>query len=190
MADAIDESKAFSRSGTLFDLVQQVALAKAKSIADRRPEAYVIGADTIVVLDDHVLGKPKSPSDAGEMLHRLSGRSHTVMTGVAVIGDDGESLTGCVSTSVVFRDLGDRQIADYVASGSPMDKAGGYGIQDGFFAPVSSYDECYLNVVGLPMCTTSELLDKSGLRIPGIIPGLNVCPGHARSRESNKRLPG
>ena len=186
VAADIDEDRIFSRHGRLSDLVQQVALAKAKSIADAKSGTYVIGADTIVVLDDHMLGKPESPRDAIEMLQRLSGRSHVVMTGVAVIGEGGDSHTSYVATSVAFRELGESEIAEYVATGSPMDKAGSYGIQDNSLSPASSYDECYLNVVGLPMCATSELLEKSGVPVPGKI----SCPGHRRPDEEATRVRG
>ncbi len=182
----IDEGQVFSSSGALDELVQKVALRKASSVAAKYPGVCVLGADTIVILDGRVLGKPNSSSDASEMLHRLSGRSHHVMTGVAVVDDRGESHVGYVTTSVVFRVLGQKEIADYVGTGSPLDKAGGYGIQDSSFAPVSSYDECYLNVVGLPMCATSELLEMSGLVVPGTI----NCPGHERHNEVAKKVPG
>ena len=172
----IDEDMLLSGPAPLADAVQLLALEKARSAAGRTVDAFVLGADTIVVLDGHVLGKPRSPRDAVDTLRRVSGRAHDVITGVAVVGPSGESRTDFVSTSVVLRDLEDGEIADYVATGSPLDKAGGYGIQDSSFAPVKSYDECYLNVVGLPMCVTSELLDNTGLLPPGNV----VCRGHAR----------
>ena len=157
--------------------VQELALAKAESIAAERSGRYVLGADTIVVLDGVVLGKPVSADDAHAMLRSLSGKSHEVITGVAIINPLGESHTKFVSTSIIFRSLDDDEIANYVSSGSPLDKAGGYGIQDSSFAPVASYDECYLNVVGLPMCATSELLDQSGFPSSRGF----ACPGHSGS---------
>ena len=172
----IDEDRLLSGPGSLTDAVQRLALEKAKTAAGFEPGAFVLGADTIVVLDGQILGKPGSSGSAVDMLHRLSGRSHEVVTGVAVVGPDGDSHSDFVSTSVFMRVLGDDEIADYVATGSPLDKAGGYGIQDGSFAPVESYDGCDLNVVGLPMCVTSELLEKVGLLPPGEM----TCHGHAR----------
>jgi len=171
----IDEDAFVVDAGDFSKAVQELALAKAESIAVRRPGGYVLGADTIVVLDGVVLGKPESADDAKRMLRSLSGKSHEVITGVAIINPLGEPHTKYVRTSVIFRSLNDDEIANYVSSGSPLDKAGSYGIQDGSFAPVASYDECYLNVVGLPMCATSELLEQSGFPNPGGI----ACPGHA-----------
>jgi len=90
----------------------------------------------------------------------------------------GQSHTKFVSTSVVFRNLEDDEISKYVSSDLSLDKAGGYGIQDSSFAPVASYDECYLNVVGLPMCATSDLLEKSGFEIGESL----ACTGHSVPR--------
>ena len=170
----IDEDAFLVGSEDLRRAVQDLALAKAKSIAGGRLGEYVLGADTIVVLDGVVLGKPESADQAHAMLRSLSGKSHEVITGVAIINSAGEPHTNYVSTSVTFRSLDDDEIANYVSSGSPFDKAGGYGIQDSSFAPVASYDKCYLNVVGLPMCATSELLEQSGFSVPG---GL-ICSRH------------
>ena len=171
----IDEDAFLVDVGDFSNAVQKLALAKAESIAARSQGGYVLGADTIVVLDGVVLGKPESVEQAHAMLRSLSGKSHEVITGIAIINPVGEPYTNYVRTSVIFRSLNDDEIANYVSSGSPLDKAGSYGIQDGSFAPVASYDECYLNVVGLPMCATSELLEQSGFPNPGGI----ACPGHA-----------
>ncbi len=180
---SVDEEELLASGGDLVDAVQLLALAKATSIAESRPGEYVLGADTIVVLDGEELGKPESASHAAEMLSRLSGRSHVVTTGVAIISPSGETRTKFVSTTVMFRTLDDGAIAKYVSSGSPLDKAGGYGIQDRSFAPVASYDVCYLNVVGLPMCATSELLKESGfLKVVGL-----SCSGHAGFSDAELR---
>jgi len=152
------------------EAVRRLALVKARAVATLRSGAFVLGADTIVVLDGEILGKPESAGSAVKMLHRLSGRSHRVITGVTVIDPGGKTHTDIASTSVVFRNLEDGEVVDYVATGSPLDKAGGYGIQDSSFAPVESYDECYLNVVGLPMCVTIRLLEMSGFnRFPAAV---------------------
>lgn len=172
----IDEDAFLVDAGDLSKAVEALALAKAESIAVVRSGEYVLGADTIVVLDGAVLGKPESADHAHAMLRSLSGKSHDVMTGVAIINSAGEPHTKHVSTSVIFRSLSEDEIANYVSSGSPFDKAGGYGIQDGSLKPVASYDDCYLNVVGLPMCVTSELFEQSGFPIPEGI----ACSGHAR----------
>jgi len=172
----IDEDAFLVDAGDFSKAVQELAMAKAESIAVAGAGGYVLGADTIVVLDGVVLGKPESADHAHAMLRRLSGKSHEVITGVAIINPLGEAHTKYVRTSIIFRSLNDDEIAKYVSSGSPLDKAGGYGIQDSSFAPVASYDECYLNVVGLPMCATSELLEQSGFPNPGGI----ACSGHTR----------
>jgi MAF protein len=179
----IDEDEVLANGGELVDAVQALALAKAQSVALVRTGEYVLGADTIVVLDGEVLGKPGSAAHAVEMLQRLNGRQHKVVTGVALVNPVGETHTKHVSTSVIFRTLNEREIAAYVSSGSPLDKAGGYGIQDRSFAAVASYDECYLNVVGLPMCATSELLDQSGFPLSAAI----SCIGHADSGPADSR---
>jgi MAF protein len=170
----IDEDAFLVDTRDFSNAVQKLALAKAESIAVRRSGAYVLGADTIVVLDGAVLGKPESAEHAHAMLRSLSGKSHDVITGVAIINPVGETHTNYVRTSVIFRSLDGDEISKYVSTGSSFDKAGGYGIQDGSFAPVASYDECYLNVVGLPMCATSELLEQSRFVLSGVV----NCAGH------------
>lgn len=174
----VDEDGILAQGDSLVEAVQSLALAKARSVADTRSGEYVIGADTVVVLDGDFLGKPETPEQAVAMLQRLNNRRHEVITGVGVINPAGETHAKHVSTSVKFRSLDEDAIANYVSSGSPFDKAGGYGIQDRSFAPVASYDGCYLNVVGLPMCATSELLEQSGLRGPGAV----TCAGHFAPR--------
>jgi len=132
---------------------RRIALEKATEVARRRASGIVVGADTIVVLGRTILGKPKSHREAARMLKRLSGRSHVVYTGFAIVdGHTGRALTDVVRTRVWFRRLGDREIARYVRSGSPLDKAGAYGIQDDFGAVfVESIDGCFYNVVGFPL---------------------------------------
>lgn len=135
------------------DIVLKLALEKGESIADQRPEALTLAADTIVVLDESVLGKPVDAGEARTMLRSLSGRTHTVYTGIAVIHPASDRcVTGAVATDVTFGALGDDEIDRYVRTGSPLDKAGAYGIQDdagSFF--ISRIDGDYYNVVGLPL---------------------------------------
>ncbi len=173
----VDEKKIFTADMDLRRAVEHLALSKAKSVSVSRLNRYVLGADTIVVLDHRVLGKPESSGQATAMLNALSDRNHEVITGVAVIDPTGDSQTISVRTLVNMRRLALDEIANYVASGSPYDKAGGYGIQDRSFAPVTSYDDCYLNVVGLPMCATLELLQGSGLFRSDML-STNFCGGH------------
>ena len=179
----IDEKELFSADMDLPCAVEYLALSKAKSVSASRLNRYVLGADTIVVLDDRVLGKPESAVQATAILKALSDRNHEVITGVAVINPMGNSQATSVRTSVTIRGLENDEIAKYVASGSPYDKAGGYGIQDHSFAPVTSYDDCYLNVVGLPMCATLELLEESGLLQLDML-SRSICDGHKNLQAS------
>ena len=179
----VDEKKLFSTDMDLSCATEHLAFSKAKSVSDIRSNRYVLGADTIVVLGHRVLGKPESAVEATAMLKALSDRNHEVITGVAVIDPMGNSRTTSVRTSVTIRGLENDEIAKYVASESPYDKAGGYGIQDRSFSPVTSYDDCYLNVVGLPMCATLELLQESELLRSDMLPR-NICHGHKNLRAS------
>ncbi len=113
----------------------------------------MIGADTIVVLDHHVLGKPTSKDDAKRMLRLLSGREHSVYTGFALIDvETKRHVTGVEETKVRFRKLDEKEIVAYINSGSPMDKAGSYGIQDDFGAVfVEKVNGCFYNVIGFPL---------------------------------------
>ena len=135
------------------DYVQTLAQRKAIAVAAEHDTAIVIGADTIVVLDGAILNKPANPTDAKAMLRTLSDRTHEVYTGFAIVQQPGgELLTDVQTTAVRFRHLDDDEIAAYVASGSPLDKAGSYGIQDDFGAVfVQEIRGCYYNVVGLPL---------------------------------------
>ncbi len=140
-------------------LAEGLALRKARAIAmnqgdDARP---VIGADTVVVLDGRVLGKPADASDATAMLSSLRGRTHEVVTGVAVLAG-ARAAADHVRTLVTMRHYTDAESEHYVASGAPFDKAGGYAIQDPHFAPVERCDGCECSVIGLPLWTVARLL--------------------------------
>lgn len=145
-------------------LVKELSRCKAAEVAARCAGAddVVIGADTIVVLDDAVLGKPKSPDDAKRMLRALSGRSHTVFTGVTVIRGS-EQLRCAERTEVSFRALSDEEIARYVATGEPMDKAGAYAVQGIAGLWIDQLRGSHTNVIGLPMALTRRLLENCGL---------------------------
>jgi MAF protein len=153
-----------------------VALAKAKAlaVATDLSDATVIGADTVVSQDGALYAKPQNADDAHRMLRELAGRSHTVITGVAVVAN-GEMVSGHKSTIVNMRDYDAVEIAAYVESGSPLDKAGGYGIQDESFMPAASIEGCYLNVVGLPICLTGDLLSNAQVIRNADRP---MCAGH------------
>lgn len=129
----------------------RLAALKAADVATRHAGRWVLAADTIVVFDEVQLAKPVDEADAFRMLRRLSGRTHTVVTGVS-LRKDGESHDFATTTRVTFADLDDAEIDAYVATGSPMDKAGAYGIQDDLGALlIDRIDGCYYNVVGLPL---------------------------------------
>ena len=150
-------------------LATTLARAKAADIADRLraagEAALVLGADTLVVLDGQPLGKPTSRGDARAMLRALRGRSHEVVTAVVVRDADpaGRELTEAVVSQVLMRDYTDDEIAAYVATGEPDDKAGAYAVQGRGRRLVSRVDGCYTNVVGLPLRTTARLLQAFGL---------------------------
>lgn len=185
------------------DLVARLSREKAQAIAAAHPGAIVIGADTIVTLDEHLLGKPAGPAEAAEMLRRLRGRAHVVYSGVTVCAPDGrllggrssdgsskghrQALTAVVGSTVWMRDYTDEEIAVYVASGDPLDKAGAYAIQDEVFHPAERMEGCYASVMGLPLQALVDLLAKVGVR-PGVEPpaaceavtGMACCAGHDR----------
>ena len=146
------------------EFVVRLSAAKALEVSRQVDGALVIGADTAVVIDGDVLGKPGDRGEAVEMLRRLRGRTHRVTTGVTVVdGASGRSLSSSRSTDVLMRRYGDDEISAYVDTGGPFDKAGGYAVQDPVFAPSESVDGCYLNVVGLPLCDTFALLAGMGV---------------------------
>jgi septum formation protein len=135
------------------EIVTGLAGRKAAEVALRHDEGLVVGADTIVVLDGNVLGKPADPEDASRMLRLLSGRTHDVHTGFCIIEKPGgRTVSDAEVTKVTFRELADDEIGEYVRSGSPMDKAGAYGIQDDYGAIfVERIEGCFYNVVGFPL---------------------------------------
>ena len=146
---------------------RRVAYAKAQHIARQYPTAVVLGADSVVILEHHILGKPRDPDDALQMLSRLSGRSHTVMTAVAVLHDARHVVClDVVQTLVRFRPLSRSAMEHYIATGEPMDKAGAYAIQGAAAAFVESWEGCYTNVVGLPLRRTAAFLQALGLPVP------------------------
>jgi septum formation protein len=120
----------------------------------------VLGADTTVTLDDHILGKPEDAADAARMLRLLSGRTHRVITGVAIV-TAGRTEVAAEVTGVRFLNLADEEIAAYIATGEPMDKAGAYGIQGLAARWIPRIEGCYFNVVGLPLALVSTLLDTA-----------------------------
>jgi len=138
-------------------------LARGKAAAIHEPDAVVIGSDTIVVVDGDVLGKPRDEGDAARMLRRISGRTHVVMTAVAVAWQ-GRIESAVEEVSVTFHPLSDADIAAYVATGEPMDKAGAYGIQGYGATIVSRVDGDYFAVMGLPLQLLVRVLQRVGIR--------------------------
>ncbi len=149
-AAAVDE--AFPAGMAPAEGAMAIAEKKVKYIAENYDEAFIVGADTIVVLENHILGKPANREMAFEMLKQLSGKTHEVYTGIAVLQLPENRLVRAVEcTRVTFRHLEDQEILEYVASGEPMDKAGAYGIQDQSAVFVEKINGCFYNVVGFPL---------------------------------------
>jgi septum formation protein len=142
--------------------VERLALEKARVVAARRPDALVVAGDTVVVLDGEILTKPRDAASAVDMLLRLQGRTHRVETGVAVVTPDGRELADVVGADVRFRPFDRTFAAAYVATGEPMDKAGGYGIQGYGAVLVDRVEGDYFAVVGLPVARVVELLERAG----------------------------
>ena len=138
--------------------VCDLARRKAQAIAQSHPQSLVIAADTIVVCDT-IFGKPEDEADAARMLRALSGRAHQVMTAVSVAGD-GRELTDVSVTDVHFRPMSETEIADYIATGEPMDKAGAYGIQGFGSLFIERIEGDYYGVMGLPVCMLYEMLKE------------------------------
>ncbi|HOV78869.1 MAG TPA: Maf family protein [Bacillota bacterium] len=148
------------------ELVQILAERKAAAVAGILDDGLVIGADTVVVWNGLVMGKPSDGEDAARMLRLLQGTSHEVYTGVAVIdADGGRSLVGCEKTQVCFRPLEEEEICRYVATGEPMDKAGAYAAQGLATVFISGIKGCYTNVVGLPLPKLAQMLKQFGCRV-------------------------
>ena len=143
-------------------LVMENARRKAQAVWRQHPDSVVLGADTIVYQDRAVLGKPKDQEDARAMLRRLSGAWHTVYTGVCVITPDGKTDTRCDASQVQFVPLTETDIARYIASGEPMDKAGAYAVQGRAGMYVSRIEGSSSNVIGLPMHLVRDMLRKAG----------------------------
>jgi len=162
LSSAIDETPYPGESA--HDLVQRLALAKAELVAARAAgPAIVIGADTEVTLEGHIFGKPRSTDDARHMLEKLSGRTHAVVTGVALIRlPDAERRSFVESTLVHFIQLSDEEISRYLATGEPHDKAGAYAIQGRAGRYIPRIEGDYFNVVGLPLSRVTQALADLG----------------------------
>lgn len=147
------------------ELVKRLAEEKVSSVASRFLGNWVLGADTVVALEGRILGKPKSEGEAAEMIAELSGRTHSVFTGVALIAPDGHKLVNAEETRVTFRLLEKEDILAYIALGESMDKAGAYAIQERGTLLVERIDGCYFNVVGLPLFRVSQMFAEMGIAL-------------------------
>ncbi|HEX4021613.1 MAG TPA: Maf family protein [Acidobacteriaceae bacterium] len=174
MSLPVDETRHRGEDPVLY--TQRLARAKAEAVfrehkfsanpklpASREP-LLVLGADTIVVCDDHILGKPDDPQDAVRMLNILSGRTHQVITGVCLISSAGVEIAS-ETTHVTMQTLSQQEILDYIATGEPVDKAGAYAIQGRAARWVPHISGCYFNVVGLPISLVANLMEGMQAKI-------------------------
>jgi nucleoside triphosphate pyrophosphatase len=176
---AVDETPLPEESA--LEYVTRLAVEKARDVARLvEREDIVLGADTAVVLEDEILGKPGGPLEAAEMLRSLRDRTHLVMTGLAVLQPGSNRLITDVCTSrVQIRDFSEKEIQVYIETGDSIDKAGAYAIQNPEFDPVSQLDGCYANVVGLPICYMAHMLQDFGLYEPsGLTEPCRTNPGN------------
>jgi septum formation protein len=144
------------------ECAERLAREKALAIAEKRPTDVVLGADTVVVIDGQILGKPANPADAARMLRMLSGREHEVITGVCLVLS-GQWSVASETTRVTMSAIGDAEIADYIASGEPLDKAGAYAVQGVASRWILRIEGDYSNVVGLPVALVYRMLRQLGL---------------------------
>ncbi|OPY09010.1 MAG: Septum formation protein Maf [Syntrophaceae bacterium PtaB.Bin095] len=143
--------------------VRRLSGLKAEAVAAGHPECWVLGADTVVAVGREVLGKPATPREAGRMLKKLSGREHAVYTGFTFRGiDSGISIQEVVASKVAFRKVPDDEIAWYVNSREPYDKAGGYAVQGMAALFIREIQGSYTNVMGLPLCEVLDAMKKAG----------------------------
>lgn len=164
ISSAVDETPLDGESPQ--DLVRRLAEQKAQLVAARAVgPAIIIGADTVVVVDGKMLGKPRSGEEARTMLAQLSGRTHAVFTGLALVRlPDGATRQDLEATQVTFAPLSEEEISSYVATGEPFDKAGAYAVQGRGGRHVSRIEGCFYNVVGLPLARLYRLLKEYGWR--------------------------
>ncbi len=153
--------------------VSRLSAEKARAAAEKaHGEQFVVGSDTTVVLDGDILGKPVDAEEAVDMLRRLRGRTHQVFTGISVARlSDGFTRTEVCLTDVPMRDYTEEEIAAYVATGDPLDKAGAYAIQHAWFKPVAALSGCRASVMGFPLCHLVRILRRFGVQAQSDVPG-------------------
>ena len=158
-----DIEEVFLDGESALEAVARLSLAKATAVASTLDSGLVIGADSLVVLDGRPVGKPADEEEARRMLRTLRGTRHQVTTGITVIdAASGRTLTGNMTSDVTLREFSDAEIEVSIALGTPMDKAGAYAVQDQDLHPAASWDGCYSNIVGLPLCRLLEILKELG----------------------------
>ncbi len=175
-ASAVEETLG---AGDPAELARHLAIAKARAVSSRRGGEMVLAADTLIAFRGRVMGKPGDGAEAAAMLRSLRGRWHRVLTGVALVdASTGAAWGACEESRVRMRRYSDSEIAEYVASGDPLDKAAAYAIQNRSFRPVERLKGCYTNVMGLPLCAVAELLGQAGIPVPNAATGLrtSACP--------------
>ena len=163
------------------EMVRRLSSDKAMLVAGQLKEGFVIGADSTVVLNGRSIGKPEDEDDARKMLQQLRATEHQVTTGLTVVDvATGLSMTDHMTAEVVMRDFTDEEMEESIASGTPMDKAGAYAVQDTVFRPATLQGGCYTNVVGLPLCRLMEMLEELGYPVPSDMPESvgGQCFGH------------
>ena len=156
-------------------MVQRLSRAKALAVVARYPHALVIAADTTVALDGESLGKPADSAEAAAMLLALRGRPHQVYSGLTV-AQGNQTLTDLAESVVWMRDYSDKEIARYVASGDPLDKAGAYAVQHAGFHPAERVEGCFASVMGLPLCHLARTLVRLDVTVPAYVPA--ACRAH------------
>lgn len=143
-----------------------IARDKARWVARRNPGSYVLGADTMVVLDQEIIGQPSDEEDACRILSKLAGKQHRVITGVVLISPNTEEYETAVVSRVTLKSISENEIRSYIATGEPLDKAGAYAIQgEGSFL-VESWEGSWSNIVGLPLEALTDLFEQAGFPIP------------------------
>ena len=160
------------------DAVARLSLAKAQAVTAQLETGYVIGADSMVVLDGRPIGKPADSAEARRMLLELRGTRHQVTTGVTVIDVASDRcLTASMTSEITLREFTDEEIEASVASGTPLDKAGAYAVQDEALHPARSWEGCYSNIVGLPVCRVLEMLQELGCTLPSqaVLAAADAC---------------
>jgi septum formation protein len=155
----------------------RLSRSKALSVAERRADALIFAADTLVEIDGRALGKPSDACEGALMLRALRGRAHTVFTAVCLLDTARRPLEGLMATDVYIRPFSEAELRTYLSRGDFLDKAGAYAIQDATFRPVASFSGCYDNVVGLPTCLARRLLQQAGVELR---PTRSRCRHHYR----------